>query len=110
MKHIFLILALILAPTQSHDRTLTGTLKAGSTLLQKIDVPAGRVTVEAWANGSKINCKFYDGSGNLGLTVNNAGRCAGTSSMTQPWFISIGITSAENKDIEYTIWVHPSKS
>lgn len=110
MKHIFIILAaLLLAPASGPERTYGGTLKAGLSLVQRVDVPAGRVTVEAWANGSKINCKFYDGSGNLGLTVPHATRCAGTSNMTQPWYVSIEISSAENKDIEYTIWMHPAK-
>lgn len=114
MKYIFSIIAMILivsaaTPAQPKDITILSSIKAGDTLKQRIEIPEGKTTIDVWADdSSKITCKFYDGSGNLGLVEENVPRCRGNANIVLPWHLSLQVNAIEHKDIDVRIWVRPT--
>jgi hypothetical protein len=103
--------ALILLSTVAlaHDLTYMGPIRANETRSVKVELPAGRLTVEVFSSSpeTKFNCQFQTGYGGPVFEQANTSRCVSRIVNQSDTTMSVIVRNL-GKDSDYKIWVHDS--
>ena len=91
----------------AHDLTYLGPIKAGETKTVKVEVPAGKLTVEVYSSfpDTKFNCQFQAGYAGIIFEHTNTSRCVSKISNQSDTTMSVSVKNL-GKDSDYKIWVH----
>lgn len=103
--------ALVLFSTAAlaHDLTYMGPIKANETKNVKVELPAGKLTVEVFSSSpeTKFNCQFQTGYGSPVFEQTNTSRCVGRLVNQSDTTMSVSVRNL-GRDSDYKIWVHDS--
>jgi hypothetical protein len=112
MKFPTIITAAILlvsATAFAHDLTYLGPIKANETKNVRVEIPAGKLTVEVYSSSpdTKFNCQFQTGYGGVVFEQVDTHRCVGRFVTQSDATMNVGVHNL-GKDSDYKIWVHDS--
>jgi hypothetical protein len=104
--------ALVLFATTAfaHDLTYFGPIKAKETKTVKVDLPAGKLTIEVTSSGTdtKFNCQFSSSYGGVVFEQLNVTKCLGNVVAQSDSSMNLTVTNL-GKDSDYRIWVHDTR-
>lgn len=104
--------AIVLVATTAfaYDLTYLGPIKAHETKSVKVDLPAGKLTVEVYSTfpETRFNCDFSTNYGSVVFVQRNTPRCVGNVVMQSDASMTVSVTNL-GKDSEYKIWVHDTQ-
>lgn len=112
MKFSTIVAAAILlfsATALAHDLTYMGPIKSNETKSVKIELPAGKLTVEVYSTSptTKFNCQFQAGYGGVVFEQANTSKCVGRTVTQSDTNMTVRVTNL-GPDSDYKIWVHDS--
>ena len=103
--------ALILFSTVAlaHDLTYMGQIKASETKTVRVELPAGKLTVEVFSSSpeTKFNCQFQSGYGSVVFEQTNTPRCVGKVVIQSDTTLHVSVKNL-GKETDFKIWVHDS--
>jgi hypothetical protein len=106
---VALVAAVILLATTvfAHDLSYLGPIKAGATKTVKVDLPAGRLTVEVTSSSAetKFNCQFSYSYGGVVDEQRDTHKCLRNFLVQSDSSMSVSVTNL-GKESDYKIWVH----
>ena len=108
LTHLLGAAIVLFASTASaHDLTYTGPIKEHETKNIKVELPAGKLTVEVFSSGgdTKFNCSFATSYAGVVFVQNNTPKCVGNVVMTSDSSMMVTVTNL-SKESDYKIWVH----
>lgn len=102
-------LALFSTVALAHDLTYMGPIKANETKSVKVELPAGKLTVEVFSSSpeTKFNCQFQSGYGSVVFEQTNTHRCVGKVVTQSESTLNVSVKNL-GMDSDYKIWVHDS--
>lgn len=102
-------LALFSTAALAHDLTYMGQLKASETKTVKVELPAGKLTVEVFSSSpeTKFNCQFQSGYGSVIFEQTNTPKCVGKIVTQSDTSLQVSVKNL-GKDTDFKIWVHDS--
>lgn len=91
----------------AHDLTYMGPIKANETKTVKVELPAGKLTVEVFSSSSdtNFNCQFQSGYSSVVFEQTNTRKCTIGVSNNSDNTMTVSVKNL-GKDSDYKIWVH----
>ncbi len=101
--------ALLSTVALAHDLTYMGPIKANETKTVKVELPAGKLTIEVYSSSpsTKFNCQFQSGYGSVVFEQANTYRCVGRVLIQSDSTLNVSVKNL-GADSDYKIWVHDS--
>lgn len=91
----------------AHDLTYMGPIKTNETKNVKVELPAGKLTIEVFSSSpeTKFNCQFQSGYGGIIFEQTDTHKCINRVSVESNSTLNVGVKNL-GKDSDYKIWVH----
>lgn len=91
----------------AHDLTYLGPIKSNETKNVRVELPAGKLTIEVYSSSpeTKFNCQFQSGYGSAVLEQTNTYRCVSKFVTQSDTTLMVSVKNL-SKDSDFKIWVH----